>query len=62
MPSACASSPCINDGTCEESCMDGTGFKCVCIDGRMGDKCQNWTSKWEISHLAAHLGMLLKVT
>ncbi|KAL9959751.1 hypothetical protein ACROYT_G033106 [Oculina patagonica] len=44
VPSGCASSPCINDGTCEDSCMEGTGFKCVCIEGRMGDKCQNWTS------------------
>ncbi|XP_078384724.1 uncharacterized protein LOC144667190 [Oculina patagonica] len=44
VPSACASSPCINDGKCEDSCMEGTGYKCVCIEGRMGDKCQNWTS------------------
>ena len=37
----------MNDGTCEDSCMEGPGFKCICIDGRMGDKCQNWTSKWK---------------
>ncbi|KAJ7383889.1 hypothetical protein OS493_025213 [Desmophyllum pertusum] len=44
VPSGCLSSPCMNNGTCEDSCMEGTGYKCVCIDGRMGDKCQNWTS------------------
>ena len=32
--------------------MEGTGYKCLCIDGRMGDKCQNWTSKWKTKYLS----------
>ena len=47
VPDACAASPCINEGSCQDSCMEGTGYKCVCIEGRMGDKCQNWTSKYQ---------------
>ena len=48
VPDKCASSPCINDGTCQDSCVEGSGFKCLCIDGRNGDKCQYWTGKEKV--------------
>ena len=48
----------MNDGTCDDSCMEGSGYKCVCTDGRMGDNCQNWTSKWEKFQLSFSNGLV----
>ena len=28
--------------------MEGSGYKCLCIDGRNGDKCQYWTGKEKV--------------
>lgn len=58
MPGICTSSPCMNGGTCDDSCIEGSGYKCICIGGRMGDRCQNWTSKWE---KAFQMGLLIQV-
>ncbi|XP_048577192.1 uncharacterized protein LOC116617399 isoform X3 [Nematostella vectensis] len=37
----CASSPCINGGTCTESC-DGTVYECACANTFAGENCQTW--------------------
>ena len=40
--SVCASSPCLNDGKCEQT--GGRNYKCFCRDGYDGAQCQ--TGKW----------------
>ncbi len=44
---ACASSPCVNDGTCV---VDGEGYRCQCPPGWVGRRCG--TSKLKYSNAA----------
>lgn len=49
---ACASSPCLNGGTCQTTNANRTHYSCICLESVEGDNCQSEGSSTRYTYLA----------